>query len=157
MPASESGQEGEAAQACPAYVITQTRNLRARPFVPEDDQINTGRAWDDWLNEIEREFRYFWITHPFDKKDALVVYGGKEIARLEEESLPDPAGELNEYEKLKKKLNKYFTPKKNKHHARYLLFKMKPARGETTMAYAARLREKGNESEFGTNCDDRIL
>ena len=34
---------------------------------------------------------------------------------------------------------------------------MKPAHDETTKAYAARLREKGNECEFGTSCDDRIL
>ena len=41
---------------------------------------------------------------PLDKKDALLIYGGKEIARLEK-SLPNPTDELNNYEKLKKKLN----------------------------------------------------
>ena len=64
---------------------------------------------------------------------------------------------MNDYEKLRKKLNDYFTPKKNKQYARYLFLKMKPTHGETTVAYAARVREKGNECEFGTNCDDRIL
>lgn len=74
----------------------KTGSLRARLFVPGDNQINTGRAWDDWIKEIEREFRYFRITDPLDKKDALITYGGKEIARLEK-GLPDPT----DYEKLK--------------------------------------------------------
>ena len=66
-------------------------------------------------------------------------------------------GELNEYQKLKRKLNDYFTPKKNKHYARYLFLKMKQTHGETTTMYAARLGEKANECEFGTACEDRIL
>ena len=41
-----------------------------------------------------------------DKTDALIKYGGKEIARLAK-SLPDPTGEtvesLNEYELLRNK------------------------------------------------------
>ena len=148
--------EQQAAKAAPVRVVTETRNLRAQPFISGDDQINTGKAWDDWIEEIERKFQYFRITDPLNKKDALIIYGGKEIARLEK-SLPDPTDELNDYDKLRKKLNDYFTPKKNKQYARYLFLKVKPTHGETTVAYAARLREKGNECEFGTNGDDRIL
>ena len=55
------------------------------------------------------------------------------------------------------KLNDHFTPKKNKHHARYLFLKMRPHVGETTSAYAARLHEKAKECEFGTTFDERIL
>ena len=29
--------------------------------------------------------------------------------------------------------------------------------GETTVAYATRLREKANDCDFDTNCDERIL
>ena len=59
--------------------------------------------------------------------------------------------------KLRTKLNDHFTPKKNKHHARYLFLKMRPHMGETTSAYAARLREKAKECEFGATFDERIL
>ena len=137
-------------------VFTETRNLRTKPFTPEDDQITTGKAWDDWLEGIEREFRYFKISDPTDKKDALIIYGGKEIARLEK-SLPNPATEIDEYEKLKTKLNSYFTPKKNKHHARYLFLKLRLNHGESIAAYASRLREKANDCEFESNADERIL
>ena len=75
------------------------------------------------------------ITDPVDKKDALLIYSGKEISRLKK-SLSNPTGELHQYEKLKKKLNDYFTPKKNKHYARYLFLKMKQTHGETTTMYA---------------------
>ena len=86
----------------------------------------------------------------------LISYGGKEIARLEK-SLPNLPGELDEYDKLKTKLNNYFTWKKNKHHARYLFLKLRQNHGETVAAYATRLREKVNEYEFEENSDERIL
>ena len=86
----------------------------------------------------------------------MIIYGGKEIARLEK-SLPDPDGNSNEYEKLRKKLNDYFAPKQNKHYARYVFLKMRPFAGEATIAYAARLREKAYDCEFGDTLDDRIL
>ena len=41
---------------------------------------------------IERELRYFKITEPADKKDVLIIYKGKEIARLEK-SLPNLPGD----------------------------------------------------------------
>ena len=113
----------------------------------------TGKAWEEWLEEIEREFRYFRITHPQDKKDALIIYGGNEIARLEK-SLPDSVGDLDAYQILRKKLNEYFLPKRNKHYARYTFLKMKPVEGESTVSYAIRLREKANDCEFGENLEE---
>ena len=118
--------------------------------------IGKGKAWNYWLEEIEQEFRYYKITEPFDKKDALITYGRKEIARLEK-SLPNATDGANDYEKSRKKLNDYFKPKKNKHHARYVFLKMRPTHDETTNAYTARLRKKANDCEFEANCDERIL
>ena len=62
-------------------IITQSRNLRALPFRPSEDQLSTGKAWEDWLEEIEREFGYFKITSAPDKKDAIIIYGGQKIAQ----------------------------------------------------------------------------
>jgi len=78
-------QEG-AAQAI--QFVTETRNLRTQPFIIPDEANSVGKAWEEWLEGIEREFRYFRITEAVDKKDAIIIYGGKEIARLEK-SLPD--------------------------------------------------------------------
>ena len=57
-------------------VITASRNLRALPFIPSDDQLTIRKDWEDWLEEMERVFRYFKITSPLDKKDAIIIYGG---------------------------------------------------------------------------------
>ena len=78
MPAGEAEQGQEAAQAI--RVVTETRNLRTQPFVVLDDTNCVGKAWEEWLEGIEREFRYFRITEAVDKKDAIIIYGGKEIA-----------------------------------------------------------------------------
>ena len=95
----EENEQGPAMTTAPVTIITESRNLKGQPFIPGDDQLTTGKIWDEWLEEIEREFRFFRITDPEDKKDALLIYGGKVISRLEK-SLPNPMGELNEYEKI---------------------------------------------------------
>ena len=82
------------------------------------DLHNADKDWKLWLEEIEREFRYFRINIPPDKKDALIIFGGREIAYLEK-YLPEPDGKLDEYQKLREKLNTYFSPRKNKYLARY--------------------------------------
>ena len=143
------------AQAAQINVVADIRNLRTQPFTIPEEQIATGKAWEEWLEGIEREFRFFRIAEAPDKKDAIIIYGGQEIARLER-SLPNGAGD-NEYLILKNKLNGHFTPKKNKHHARYIFLKLKPNHGEATTAYAARLREKAQNCEFGASLEDRIL
>ena len=63
-------------------VTTETRNLLALPFLPTEDQLSTGKMWEQWLEDIERELWYFRISNPADKKDAMIIYGGKELARL---------------------------------------------------------------------------
>ena len=144
---------GPAVQAI--RVVTETRNLRTQPFAIPDEMNAMGKAWQEWLEGIEREFRFFKVSETVDKKNAMIIYGGNEIARLEK-SLPDPeTGDA--YTKLRTKFHGHFTPKKNKHHARYLFLKMRPHVGETISAYAARLREKAKECEFGDTFDERIL
>ena len=139
-------------------IISESRNLRALPFRPTENQLSVGKEWEEWLDAIEREFRYFRINSPADRKDALIIYGGTEIARLEK-TLPDndPDGNLDDYQKVKQKLNDYFQPKRNKHHARYIFLKSRPEAGETIVAYATRLREKAQGCDFGSSNDDRIL
>ena len=140
-------------------VTSEGRNLRALPFRPTEDQLLTGKLWEDWLESIEREFRFCRIADPTDRKDALIIYGGSELARLEK-SLPDPEDprrELDSYQKLRVKLNAYFMPRKNKHYARYIFLKTRPEAGEATVTYATRLREKAKECEFGDMQDERTL
>ena len=62
--------------------VSSDRNLKVQPFITAGDQISNGRAWEDWIEGIEREFRYFKIVEPQDKKYALLIFGGKEISRL---------------------------------------------------------------------------
>ena len=64
------------------HIVTETRNLRSPPFVALEDPSETGKCSEDWLEAIEREFRYFKITDTTDKTDALLIYGRKTIASL---------------------------------------------------------------------------
>ena len=125
------------------------RNLRIKPFTVEEDHIAMGEKWEEWLDELERELRFFRISDAEDKKDAMLIYGGVEVRRLDK-SLQDPSeGDL--YAKLKGKLTK-----KKAHYARYLFLKTRPQAGESTISDAARLREKAMSCDFH-DCDERIL
>lgn len=88
----------------------------------------------------------------------MKIYGGPAIKKLAR-NLPEPAAEENDndYEKLKRKLNNHFLPRKNKHHARYTFSKEQMQSNETVVNYAARMREKARDCEFGDQFDDRIL
>lgn len=89
---------------------------------------------------------------------ALKIYGGKEIKKLAR-NLPDTAPVIgdDDYKKLKRKLDNHFLPKKNKHHTRFRFNKQKQIGRESVVTYAARLREKSKDCEFGTQTDDRLL
>lgn len=60
------------------------RRLDLQPFnVVCSDHIATGEAWNNWLDDFERQLRYFRITDDDDDKaDALLIYGGPEVKRL---------------------------------------------------------------------------
>ena len=133
------------------------RNLQTKPFIPSDDPMTSGKEWEIWVEGIEREFRFFGIKSEQDKIDALIIFGGPEIARLEK-SLPDPADTeiTDRYIKLRTKLNDYFVPKKNKYHSRYKFLSTKPQHNEPILSYATRLREIARTCEF-ENTDERLL
>ena len=76
--------------------VPETRHLPIEQFKLRDS-CNAGKDWKLWLEEIEREFRYFRINTPTDKKDALIIFGGREIAYLET-YLPEPDDKLDEYQ-----------------------------------------------------------
>ena len=156
----EMAEQGEQQQI---QVNVSNKSLRTLEFVPEAQQSNEKR-WSEWLEGLEREFRYFRIDDTNDKKDALIIYGGKEVARLAK-TLPDPTvkpdyalqtEQLDAYTRVKWKITDFYTVKKNKHHSRFLFNNMKQEHGEGVVSYATRLRERATECEF-ENLEDRIL
>ena len=133
-----------------------TRDLRKESFKPTNDRLLTGKAWQEWVENLERQFRFFKIGDISDRKDALLIFGGQEITYLNK-WLPDPNGKLYDYEKVKKKLNDNYIPEINKHYARYMFLKMRPRPRERTIAYLTRLREQAYDWEFHECFNDRIL
>ena len=53
--------------------VTEIRNLPIKQFKPRDS-LSVGKDWEIWLEEIERELRYFRIDPPTGKKDALLIF-----------------------------------------------------------------------------------
>ena len=136
-------------------VLSVGKSLKIEPFKIPENPLEVGRAWREWIEDFEDETSYFEITEIRDRVNALKIYGGKEIKKLAR-NLPETALVVgdDDYKKLKRKLNNHFLPKKNKHHARYTFNKQKQIIGEGVVTYAARLREKSKDCEFGEQTDD---
>ena len=160
MPATpgQEGTEGHAPNPAEIRVLSVGKSLKIEPFKIPENPLEVGRAWREWIEDFEDETSYFEITEIRDRVNALKIYGGKEIKKLAR-NLPETAPVVgdDDYKKLKRKLNNHFLPKKNKHHARYTFNKQKQIIGESVVTYAARLREKSKDCEFGEQTDDRIL
>ena len=79
------------------------RNLGINPVTDDQDHIATGEKWDEWLEELEQEMRFFGInSDAAGKNDAMLIYSGVYIIRRLEKSLQDLCdGDL--YNKLKGK------------------------------------------------------
>lgn len=60
--------------------VSQSPQRRSTPFHPSSDQIQVGHEWEEWLEGIDEAQ---------DKKDAMLIYGGKELGSLNG-SLTDP-------------------------------------------------------------------
>ena len=131
-------------------------DLRVEHFNSTHNRFLTWKTWQEWIENFERQLRFFNIRDASDRKDALLIFGGNEITRLDK-WLPDPRGQLDDYEKVKKKLNDYYVPQINKFYARYVFCKLRPKPRERIMTYYIRLREQSYECDFGDSCEDRIL
>lgn len=154
----QEGAEGHVPNPAEIRVLSVGKSLKIEPFKIPENLLEVGRAWTEWIEDFKDETSYFEITEIRDHVNTLKIYGGKEIKKLAR-NLPETAPVVgdDDYKKLKRKLNNYFLAKKNKHHARCTFNKQKQIAGESVVTYAARLREKSKDCEFGEQTDDRIL
>ena len=60
-----------------------TRELHIEQFKEPESYLDIKITWELWLEEAERQFRFCKINNPADKKDALLIYGVKQLVRLE--------------------------------------------------------------------------
>lgn len=113
------------------------------------DSNDTAVRWAKWKQNIEREFRFFGIGDPQLKRDGLIIYGGQEIADLDD-SIPDPTleGEQNEYTRLIYKLDQHFLPKKPKDYARFKFGNFVQQDDEPMANYYARIREVAKKCSY---------
>ncbi|XP_068670900.1 uncharacterized protein [Montipora foliosa] len=154
--ASLSSSAAPQAQALPAQQNITVTNRQHKlcnyitPFAIDRDPTNTANRWDKWKKDIERQFRFFGIHDPEVKKDGLIIYGGHDIADLED-SLPDVENKdppADEYTKFIRKLDKHFLPKKNKDYARFQLGNLQQAEDESLAKYFDRVREIAKKCEY---------
>lgn len=111
---TETASGGSATQYAQLQNITVVnRQLNIRPFNISNDANDTAVRWTKWKKDIERQFRFFGLTDPGVKKDGLIIYGGPQIADLEE-SLPDlpPQESEDVYSRFIRKLDRNFLPRK---------------------------------------------
>ena len=122
--------------------VPETRHLPIEQFKLRDPH-KVDKDWKIWLEEIEREFRYFRTDTPTDKKDALIIFGGREISYLEQ-YLSEPDGKLDEYQKLRKKLNTFFAEKKNQVFGKIFVSKNETKAWRTNNCLCSTIKRKSS-------------
>ena len=94
--------------------------LNLQPFQLTEDIMASGRNWERWLKDVERKVQYYGIRDPEEKRQAVLVFGKREVT-ICEDSLPDLDNSGGVYEEMVQKLNNHFVPRKNNRHARFRL------------------------------------
>ena len=150
--ATPSSSAAPQAQAQPVQqnITVTNRQLNITPFVIDRDPTNAANRWGKWKKDIERQFRFFGIQDPGLKKDGLILYGGHDIAGLED-SLPDVESTdppADEYTKFIRKLDKHFLPKKNQDYAKFQLGNLQQEEDESFANYLVRVREIAKKCEY---------
>ena len=67
----------------------------------------SGWNCERWLKDFQRQAQYYGIRDPEEKKQALVVFGGREVT-ICEDSLPDLDNNGDVYERMFQKHNSHF-------------------------------------------------
>ena len=63
-------------------------DLRIDPFEIPEEPLHVGKAWEEWLLDLEEAMDYYEVNEE-KKLKALKQFGGKELKRLIR-TLPDP-------------------------------------------------------------------
>ena len=64
------------------WVSTFGKSLRINLFKIPDNPLETGWAWQEWLEDFKEETEYFEIKAVKDKASALQIYSRQEIKKL---------------------------------------------------------------------------
>ena len=76
------------------WVSTFGKSLRINLFKIPDNPLETGWAWQEWLEDFKEETEYFEIKAMKDKVSALKIYGEKKSRNLPDTA---PVEDNNDY------------------------------------------------------------
>ena len=135
------------------FITHKQSNLE--PFQLTEGMMASGRNWERWLKDFKRQAQYYGIRDPEEKKQAILVFGGREVT-ICEDSRPDLDNNRDVYERMVEKLNNHFVPRKNKHHARFRLQQNQQKSHQTIMQFYLECRELVRDCQYG-NMEDELL
>lgn len=109
------------------------------------NQKNLGKAWQDWLGNLEACLQLEMVPRDHWKR-IMMVLGGQELR--------DKITALNQndadYEDCKGALTDYFKDKRSLNSLRHQFFSMRPKEEESTREWMERCQTVGKECEFDT-------
>lgn len=113
-----------------------------RPFDPLSEPNLVGQRWKIWKRRFETYIAGVGITDANQKRALLLYQAGQETQDIFDK-LAD-TGEANDNKKTIKKLDAYFTPKKNMDFEIFKFRSAVQANNETIDQFATRLRKLGS-------------
>ena len=86
----EAGADGNVPNPAEISVFSVGKSLKIEPFKIPENPWEIGRAWKEWMEDLDEETPHFEITETRDCASARKIYGGKEIKKFAH-NLPDTA------------------------------------------------------------------
>ena len=107
---------------------------------------NVGQRWEKYLKRFERLLTGLGITNNARKRALLLHFSGQEVDDIFD-TLAD-TGDDDNYDKAKKSLTDYFSPKRNVAFEVFQFRKATQAPDETIDTYQTRLRQLAKTCDF---------
>ena len=127
------------------------------PFLCDTiDKSVVRNEWQKWLRSLKLYLDAEDITDAKKKKSKLMHLGGVQLQEVIY-SLPGAIVEEGDvFDVLVKKLDEYFSPKRNSTFERHLFRSIKPENGEDFKKFILRVRQQASKCQFGENKQDVI-
>ena len=127
------------------------KQLNLQPFQLTEDIMASEQNWERQFKDFERQAQYYGIRDPEEKKQALLVFGGREVTICEDSLTDLDNGDV--YERMVQKLNNHFVPRNNTRHARFILRQNQQKSHQTIMQFYLECRELVRDCQYG-NMED---
>lgn len=139
-----------------AWGTNHVKRLILQPFTPQGNSIDTARAMRNYLRQADLQLAAIHVTEADDKKNLLKLAGGKFIQDVDD-TITDPAGRGDVYDKLVLKLKTHYRVNDLEIYSRFEILNITQKNGQSFQEYYTNVLVIANDCNYNANEKDKII